>query len=185
MSLLSVSSRLIQSLKRRKRQEYLALLTRNGLILGNNVEIIDTFFFDPSHCFLISIGDNCTICPGVRLIAHDASTKKLLGYTKIGKIEIRNNCFIGDSAIVLPGVTIGPGSIVGAGAVVTRDIPPGMVAAGNPARVIETVAAYMEKIESLRRGKKVFDENYFIDRLDERKRKEILDSLGKEIGFIV
>ena len=50
---------------------------QKGLKIGKNVEIIDTFFFDPSHCFLISIGDNCTICPNVRLIAHDASTKSI------------------------------------------------------------------------------------------------------------
>ena len=110
-----------------------------GLKLGKGVEIIDTFFFDPSHCYLISIGDNCTICPGVRLIAHDASTKKFLGYTKLGKIDIKENCFIGDSTIILPGVTIGPNSIIGAGSVVTKNIPPNVVAAGNPARVLKKI----------------------------------------------
>jgi maltose O-acetyltransferase len=93
---------------KKRRKSYLDRLIRNGLTLGKNVDIIETFFFDPSHCFLISIGDNCTICPNVRLIAHDASTKKILGYTKIGKIDIKENCFIGDSVIILPNVTVSP-----------------------------------------------------------------------------
>jgi len=62
-------------LESRKTRKYIDRLVENGLRLGKNVAIVDRFFLDPSHCFLISIGDNCTICPNVRLIAHDASTK--------------------------------------------------------------------------------------------------------------
>jgi len=113
-----------------KKNRYLNGLVDKGLILGKNVLIVDTFFFDPSHCYLITIGDNCTICPNVRLIAHDASTKNHLGYTKFGKITIGENCFIGDSTIVLPNVSIGPNSIVGAGSVVTKSVPPWTVVAG-------------------------------------------------------
>ena len=90
MNILSYLTKLYCYLKQKKRKRYIEGLISNGLKLGKNVQIIDTFFFDPSHCFLISIGDNCTICPNVRLIAHDASTKKLLGYTKIGKIDKHN-----------------------------------------------------------------------------------------------
>jgi maltose O-acetyltransferase len=117
-------NKLYHLIVKKRRQAYINRLIANGLTLGKNVDIIDTFFFDPSHCFLISIADNCTICPNVRLIAHDASTKKILGYTKIGKIDIKENCFIGDSALILPNVTIGPNTIIGAGAIVTKDIPP-------------------------------------------------------------
>lgn len=170
---------------KKKKDTYIKKLVKSGLNLGNNVEIIDTFFFDPSHCFLIRIGDNCTICPNVRLIAHDASTYKILGYTKIGKIDIGKNCFIGDSVIVLPGVTIGHGSIIGAGSIVTKDIPSNTVATGNPAKVISTVDKYIRKIEGISKNKKIFDENYFIENLDEEKRKEIIRSIGDSIGFIV
>ena len=169
----------------RKRKRYIEGLTKKGLKLGKNVEIIDTFFFDPSHCFLISIGNNCTICPNVRLIAHDASTKKLLGYTKIGKIDIKENCFIGDSSIILPNVIIGPNSIVGAGSVVTKDVPANMVVAGNPARTIIKIEDYIEKIEIISKTKKIFTEDYFIEKLDERKREEILQSVKDTVGFIV
>lgn len=77
------------------------------------------------------------------MIAHDASTKRLLGYTRIGKIDIRENCFIGDSAIILPNITIGPNSIVGAGAVVTNNVAANTVVAGNPARVVGSLEDFL------------------------------------------
>lgn len=168
----------------KKREKYLNGLVKNGLRLGNNVELVGTFFFDPSHCFLISIGDNCTICPNVKLIAHDASTKRILGYTKIGRIDIRENCFLGDSTIVLPNVRIGPNSISGAGSVVTKDIPPNMVAAGNPARIICSVDEYIEKVQNISRKTNIFGSEYFIEELDDEKRNEIIRSVGTGVGFI-
>jgi maltose O-acetyltransferase len=185
MRLYKLSREIYHTFEKYKRQYYLDSLIKNGLNMGENVEIIDTFFFDPSHCFLISIGDNCTICPNVRLIAHDASTKKILGYTKLGKILIKDRCFIGDSVIVLPGVTIGPDSIVGAGSVVTHDVPPRTVVAGNPAKMISLLDDYLIKIEAIRKSKKIYSEEYYIDKLNERKRQEVLQSIGKTVGFII
>jgi len=185
LTIYSFINKIINKIEQKRRRKYIDGLIRSGLKLGKNVEIIDNFFFDPSHCFLISIGDNCTICPNVRLIVHDASTKKILGYTKIGKIDIKENCFIGDSVIVLPNVAIGPNSIVGAGSVVSQDIPPFKVAAGNPARVITSINDYIGRIQLISKNKKIFCEDYYIDRLDEAKRKEIIESIGRGIGFIV
>jgi len=185
MSIYSILKRIHKKILLKKKRLYLDSLIQKGLKLGQDVEIIDTFFFDPSHCFLISIGDNCTICPNVRLIAHDASTKKHLGYTKIGRIDIKENCFLGDSVIVLPNVKIGPNSIIGAGSIVTNGIPPDSVAAGNPAKVISTLDSYIRKIKHLQEGKKIFDENYFINNLNDVKRKEIALTTNHSIGFIL
>ncbi len=169
----------------RKKRIHLEGLINKGLKLGNNVVIVEEFLFDPAHCFLISIGENCVICPNVRLIAHDASSKKVFGFTKIGKIDIKENCFIGDSTIILPGVTIGPNSITGAGSVVTKDVPPNSIAAGNPARVIATMDEYVHKLKLLSRDKKMFNEDYLIWNINEEKRRELLEAIGNTIGFIV
>lgn len=185
MKVYSYLTRFYNLFQAKKRRRYIDSLIRKGLRLGRNVYIPDTFFFDPSHCFLISIGDNCTICPNVRLIAHDASTKKILGCTKIGKIDIKENTFIGDSTIILPGVTVGPNSIVGAGAVVSKDVPPNMIAVGNPAKVISTVQEYIQKIKSISKDKKIFGKDCYIEKLDDDKRREIIQSIGDSIGFIV
>ncbi len=173
------------AVERKKEKLYLGNLCKNGLKLGDNVEIVGDYFFDPSHCFLISIGDNCTICPNVRLIAHDASIKKLFNFTKIGKIDIKANCFIGDSVIVLQNVTIGENSIIGAGSVVTKNIAANMVAAGNPAKQLMTVKEYREKIGRLSKDKKVFNEEYYINKLDNNKRIEMIELLNGGTGFIV
>jgi len=185
MSLYQNLRRIYAVFEEKKKNKYLNNLIRNGLKLGKDVEIISNYFFDPSHCFLITIDDNCTICPGVRLIAHDASTFKALGYTKIGKITIEKNCFIGDSTIILPNVTIGQNSIIGSGSVVTRSIPENSVAAGNPAKVMMSVDEYLGKIKQSSKDKKVFGKEYFIQNLDEQKRQEILDAVENSIGFIV
>ncbi|MFO0754202.1 MAG: hypothetical protein U0411_12875 [Thermodesulfovibrionales bacterium] len=185
MPLVSLIRKAVRFLQKTKHRMYIRDLVKKGLLLGKDVAFVEDIFLDPSHCFLISIGDHCTLCPRVRLIAHDASPKRLLGYTKIGKIAIRENCFIGDSAIILPNVTIGPFSIVGAGSVVTRDIPPYTVAAGNPARVICSVDEYVRKIRDLRGGGRVFDEGYSIERLDKEKQREMVRSIGNTVGFIV
>jgi maltose O-acetyltransferase len=168
-----------------KKQKYIARLQQKGLKLGKNVDLVDTFFFDSSHCYLISIGDNTTICPNVRLIAHDASTKKSLGYAKFGRIIIGKNCFIGDSTIILPNVTIGDNSIIGAGSVVTRSMPADSVAVGNPAKVISSVGIYLKKIEELQKCSKVFGKDYLVANLDDAKRAELLREAEKGIGFIV
>lgn len=59
-------------------------LKKKGLKVGNNVFINFGCIIDESFCWLISIGDNVTLAPNVHILAHDASTKKELGYTKMG-----------------------------------------------------------------------------------------------------
>jgi maltose O-acetyltransferase len=168
-----------------KQNKYLDDLVRKGLKLGKNVNLLNNVFLDPSHCFLISIGDNCTLSDDVRILSHDASTKIYLGYTKIAPVDIKENCFIGAGTIILPGVSIGPNSIIGAGSVVTRDVPPHTVSAGNPAKIISTLEDYLEKIKQLSKDKKIFTDEYAIGKLDEKKMDEIIRSIGDTMGFMV
>jgi maltose O-acetyltransferase len=120
-------------------------LKRRGLMAGRNLNIMRGAMIDPSHCGLITIGDDVTISRNAIVLAHDASTKVHLGYTRIGKVDIGDRVFIGAAAVVLPGVRIGSDVVVGAGSVVTHDIPDGMVACGNPARCLTPLDDWVER----------------------------------------
>lgn len=80
----------------------------------------------------VHIGAYTVVTFGATILAHDM-TRRLRLDTRIG-----SNCFIGGRAIVMPGITVGDGSIVAAGAVVTKDVPSRSIVAGNPARVIQS-----------------------------------------------
>ena len=90
----------------------------------------------------IAIGDDCQLGPNVQLLTpwHPPEPgprrAKLEG---AAPITIGDNVWLGGGVIVLPGVTIGDDSVIGAGAVVTKDVPPRVLAVGNPARVIRTL----------------------------------------------
>ncbi len=163
----------------------MASLIQRGLKIGKNSHVLDGAFLDPSHCFLISIGDNCTLAPNVRLIAHDASMKNFLGFAKIGRIKIHDNCFLGDSVMVLPGVSIGPNAIVGAGSVVTHNIPPNSVAAGNPAKVITSLDEFMKKHKENKEKHRCFPyEQFNIALISEENKKEMIDYLENNMSYI-
>lgn len=100
---------------------------------------------------LVRIGNNVTLSD-CTLLGHDGVIRILnTRYGKkldsVGPVDIRDNCFIGHGAIVLPNVTIGPDSIVASGAVVTRDVPAGTVVGGTPARTICTTEELVERLE--------------------------------------
>ena len=139
-------------------------LISRGLKVGTNFSRQFGCYIDPTHCWLIEIGDNVTFSINVTLLAHDASTKKLIGFTKIGKIKIGNNVFIGANSIILPNVKIGNNCIIGAGSLITSDIPENVIVAGNPAKVICSVEEYRAKHSNMLDTKNVFDSSYTIDR---------------------
>jgi maltose O-acetyltransferase len=168
-----------------KRARYLSRLQSRGLKIGKDVSIQDGVFFDPSHCYLIEVGARSVLAPNVRLIAHDASCKRLVGATRLGRIVIEDDCFIGDSVLVLPGVTIGRGSIIGAGSVVTRSIPAGSVATGNPAKVIASVDDYSKRQANQMASGKTFSTDYWIGRTDAQQRDEMVLAASEGKAFIV
>ena len=130
-----------------RHRRYVFKAIEGGLKLGKNVTIMADVRFDPPHYSLISIGDNTTIGPDVAFIAHDAAIFKALNHSRMGCIDIKENCFIGERALILPGVTIGPNVIIGAGSVVISDIPENSVAIGNPAKIIKTLDMHFLKHE--------------------------------------
>lgn len=163
---------------------YLDALRHRGLVLGSNVSFQDGVFLDPSHCFLISIGDDTVLAPNVRLIAHDASARLVAGATRLGAVRIGRRCFLGDSVIVLPGTSIGDDCIVGAGSVVTRDIPSGSVAAGNPARVLCKTTEYRERQQELRASGRTFGDGYHLPGASKVRRAEMIQAVESGPAFI-
>lgn len=113
--------------------------------IGSNVFVGGGTRLDPDFAFLISIGDDTTISVGVIVLAHDASTRRHIGYSRVAPVTIGNRVFIGAGVVVLPGVTIGDDAIVGAGSLVRRDVAAGTVIAGNPAQVVATTSEYVER----------------------------------------
>lgn len=126
-----------------------------GVKIGENCRIMDRrlglFGGEP---YLIQVGNDVTFAEGIKLITHDGGTgvlrNKYHGINIFGEILIHDNCFIGVSSIILPNVEIGPNSVIGAGSVVTKSVPPNCVVAGVPAKIVCTLAEYEEK--ALKKG---------------------------------
>jgi maltose O-acetyltransferase len=129
--------------------EDIARLVDHGLELGSYVFIGQWVVIDPDFCFLVSIADGAQIAPRVHILAHDASTKATLGVSRVGRVRIGRYAFVGAGSTILPGVTIGDGAIVGAGSVVSRDVAPGDLVAGSPAKRIGSAAEYLERHRGL------------------------------------
>ncbi len=123
---------------------------RKGVKVGSDCRIyIRKFGSEP---FLISIGDRVTVTSGVVILTHDGSTGLVRNsngrrYQHYSPVSIGDDVFIGVNAIILPGVNIGSRSIIGAGAVVTKDVPEGSVVVGNPARQIKKFDEYCEHVK--------------------------------------
>jgi maltose O-acetyltransferase len=152
-------------------------LRKRGLTIGENCHIY-TNRIDYGHGYLISIGNNVTIS-SARILAHDGATKKILGYSKVGRVDIGNDVFIGADAVILPNVKIGNRVIVGAGSVVSRNIPDNSVAVGNPAHVVGTYDSFVNKNTELLKTALIQDTPYANKSEEEKKRmKEILLESG-------
>lgn len=107
----------------------------------------DCIFLDVAD---IRVGSNCQIAPRVQLVTAEhplQATPRREGWESARPITIGDNVWLGAGVIVLPGVTIGDNTIIGAGSVVTKDIPAGVIAVGNPARVIRALPADVDAAE--------------------------------------
>ena len=116
---------------------------KGRLILHANSELIVKGNFDSKlHCFNhIEIGENVIISENV--IIRDSDNHQITGGNSMfAPVIIKDNAWIGMSAIILKGVTVGEGAIVAAGSVVTKDVPPHTIVAGVPARVIKKDVYY-------------------------------------------
>lgn len=140
--------RVIQKLKLRygSDETIRRTLREMGIRVGERSRVYTTKF--GSEPWLIRIGSHVGISHDVTFVTHNSNwtfQDKYETLTSFGKIEVKDNVHIGVNAIILPNVTIGPNAVVGAGSVVTRDVAPNTVVAGNPARVICTLDELEQK----------------------------------------
>ena len=113
---------------------------------GFNIRIGRRTFINYDCTFLdcnpITIGDEVQIAPGVHIYTctHPLDAAPRRAYLELAlPVTIADGVWLGGGAIICPGVTIGENTVVGAGSVVTRDLPPNVLAAGNPCRVIRSI----------------------------------------------
>jgi acetyltransferase-like isoleucine patch superfamily enzyme len=112
-----------------------------GVTVGKKTLISFGAWIDTQPRANVIIGNRCVISNGSKILAHDWAKAKM---GLVGKIDhytttiIEDFVFIGMNSIILSGIRIGEGAIVGAGAVVTRDVPPYSLVVGNPARVVRS-----------------------------------------------
>lgn len=114
---------------------------------GYNIEIGENFYANYNltilDCATVTIGDNVLIGPNVGIytaghpLHHEKRNEQ---YEYAVPIHIGNNVWLGANTVINPGVSIGDGTVVGSGSVVTKDIPSGVVAAGNPCRVLREIS---------------------------------------------
>lgn len=113
---------------------------------GSNIQLGQKVYFNFNCVVLdvcpVKIGDYTMFGPAVQIYTAthplNAAERRRGEYAK--PIEIGSDCWIGGGAVILPGVTIGSKTVIGAGSVVTRDVPAGVVAAGNPCRVLREIS---------------------------------------------
>jgi acetyltransferase-like isoleucine patch superfamily enzyme len=123
----------------------LALYKAMGIAIGRHAYVGMDTWLDDQFPELIVIEDDVVISFRVTVVVHDDARRmdrvepgQLQG--TVAPVVLKRGCYLGAGALLLPGVTVGERAVVAAGAVVTRDVPPGKVVAGVPARVIKDVA---------------------------------------------
>lgn len=175
-------NKLLKKIKTKIKPDYNSLeyLRSRGVKIGENVNLYNTNI-DFGHGFLVTIGNNVTLT-GVHILAHDASTQIPLGVSKVGRVNIGDNVFVEIKTIILPGVNIGNNVIIGAGSVVSQNIPSNSVAAGNPAKIICSYSDFVAKHKKNMETAYIYD-TYWADKTKKQK-KEMFENLSSGgIGY--
>lgn len=122
------------------------ILRKLGCKVGKDVFVGDNVKIDLNHAEMITIDDHAHIASGVRLLCHQRDMSDYCvgdDYAKLGyiikPIHLCRGSLVGMESFIMPGVTIGEGAIVGAGSLVTKDVPAWTVATGRPAKVVKQI----------------------------------------------
>lgn len=157
-----------------------------GMHIGEDVLLPPSTFIDVSHCFLISIGDHCGFGPDCLILAHDAQMDEFLDAARLGRVIFHPSCHIGARTVILPGVELGPRTIVGAGSVVSKSLPADTVCAGSPAKVICSLDEYLERHRQRMTERETFDYmKYDLNFIDESGRRKMIEAVAQRDAYMV
>lgn len=159
---------------------------KEGLIVGKNFQLERNSYIDSSFPWLIEIGNDVTIAPDSLILSHDGSTKKAIGYSKIGKVVIGSNVFVGTKCIILPNTVIGNNVVIGAGSIVSGNIPDNTLVVGNPAKVVSSIEDFKNKHESIMKNSVIFDITYTKKgKINQNKKDEMKKIIKNKNQYIV
>jgi maltose O-acetyltransferase len=163
-----------------------AMLRDQGMYIGEDVWLPASTWIDTAHCHLISIGDHTGFGEECMILAHDAQMDEFLDAARIGRVVVHESCHIGARTVLLPGVAVGPRTLVGANSVVSRSLPADTVCAGNPAAPLAPLEEYLEKHRRRMQERPTFAyEDYDIRALTPERRAEMVEALASGDGYMV
>jgi len=172
-----------ESIDRARVEQRWMRLRSLGMVIGKDVWLPSSTWIDNDYCFLISIGDHCGFGEECHILAHDAQMDEFLDAARIGRVIVHQSCHIGARTVILPGVEIGPRTIVGANSVVSKSLPPETVCAGSPAKVICSLEEYVQHHRDRLETQPTFPYANRFPTLEERKK--LAEALRKIDGYIV
>jgi maltose O-acetyltransferase len=185
-ALRGLAGRIGGRLERRRLDRRWGRLRALGMHIGSDVLLPSSTRVDVSHCFLISIGDHCGFGEECFILAHDAQMDEFLDAGRIGRVIIHESCHIGSRTVVLPGVEVGPRTIVGANSVIAKSLPPDTVCVGSPARVICSLDEYLERHrQQIAAGPAFRYDQYSLQHLNVRRRAELVAAVRDRDAYIV
>jgi len=147
-----------------------------GVKIGVGCRVVSKNF--GSEPYLVEIGNHVHVTKGVSFVTHDGSVwifrNEIPDLDIFGKIRVKDNTYIGNNSVILPGVTIGSNCIVGANSVVTKSIPDNCVIAGSPAKFITNTKDFKDRIVKY---------NAKTKKMKEAEKKKVL--LSNEFSFFI
>ena len=156
-----------------------------GMSIGQGVNMPASTWIDASHAHLITIGDWCGFGEQCLILAHDAQMSEFLDARLIDRVVLHESSHFGSRTVILPGVEVGPRTLVGANSVVSRSLPPDTVCAGAPARVLCTLDEYLDKHRArLACGPRFPWKDYNPDALTAARRAEIVAAVQNGRAYL-